>query len=243
MITTAGAQEKTALPGATYESIKTLPDWSGWWGLEGPLSAEFQRVRPPLKPQLMESFYKTLASDVGGFRDLYCRPNEFTGYSGGFVESIEFLFTPARVTLTSESGLIRRIYTDGRSLPKDVDFTTTGTSVGHWEGQTLVVETVGIDPKALYPQLTPAAIAIGRNAQVTERIFLSNPETLHEVTTVAPDILAAPDKRTRVYSRVHRSAALQISFCANHDRAVDPRTGKQRFDMTPPPDLPPPPAH
>jgi len=236
------AEEKAALPGATYDSIKSLPNWSGWWGLEGPMSVEIQRTPPPMKPDLMAAMAKQATGNDGGFRDLYCRPSEFTGYSGGFVESVEFLFTPGRVTLTNESGLIRRIYTDGRPLPKDVDATSTGMSVGHWEGQTLVVETAGINPKALYPQPYAGAVPIGRNARVMERITLRDPDTLQfDITTTAPDLFTAADKRTRVYSRVPKRTAQQISFCTDFDRAVDPKTGKQRFDMTPPADLPPPP--
>ena len=238
----ANAEEKTALPGSSYDSIKSLPDWSGWWGLEGPMPAEMQRVPPPLKPDLMAAMQKATAGNDGGLRDLFCRPSEFTGYSGGFVESVEFLFTPGRVTLTNESGLVRRIYTDGRSLPKDVDATTTGTSVGHWEGRTLVVETVGISPKALFPQPYVGAIPIGRNARVVERITLQDADTLEfDIAMTAPDIFTATDKRTRVYARVPKRIAQQISFCSNFDRAIDPKTGRQRFDMTPPKDLPPPP--
>ena len=43
----------------------------------------------------------------------------------------------------------RQIYTDGRSLPKDPDPNWTGYSVGTWQGDTLVVETVGITTRAL----------------------------------------------------------------------------------------------
>jgi hypothetical protein len=42
----------------------------------------------------------------------------------------------------------RQIYTDGRSLPKDPEPTWTGYSVGSWQGDTLVVETVGINTRA-----------------------------------------------------------------------------------------------
>ena len=238
----ANAQEKPTLPGATYDSIKSLPNWSGWWGLEGPTGAEMQRSPPPLKPELMAAMRGAATSDAGGFRDLYCRPVEFSGYSGGFVESVEFLFTPGRVTLTNESGLIRRIYTDGRSLPKDADATYTGTSVGHWEGQTLVVETSGLNPKALFPQPHVVSVPIGRNVKIVERIALRDAESLQfDITMIAPDIFTAPDKRTRVYARVPKRTAMQISFCTDNDRAVDQNTGKQRFDLTPPADLPPPP--
>ncbi|MEJ1963754.1 MAG: hypothetical protein WDO56_20215 [Gammaproteobacteria bacterium] len=238
----AGAQQKTALPGATYESLTSLPNWSGWWGLEGPLAVEYQQAPAPLKPELGARMQKLAASDEGGARGVYCRPSEFPGYSGGFVESVEFLFTPGRVTLTNESGLVRRIYTDGRPSPQDVDATTTGTSVGRWEGQTLVVETFSIDPRVLFPQPGPIALPIGRNVKVVERISLRDANTLQfDISTTAPDIFTRPDKRTRLYSRVPKRTALQVSFCTDNDRAIDGETGKQRFDMTPPADLPPPP--
>jgi hypothetical protein len=238
----ASAQHPAAARAAAIDSLKSLPDWSGWWGLEGPLSGEFQRTPPPLKPDLLAGMQNVMASDAGGFRDLYCRPSQFAGYSGGFAESIEFLFTPGRVTLTNESGLIRRIYTDGRSLPDQFDPSAAGLSVGHWEGQTLVVETTGIHPKALYPQPYAGAIPVGTNVRIVERISLRDPQTLQfDVTMTAPDIFTATDRRTRVYSRVPKHTALQISFCSDSDRAIDPKTGKQRFDMTPPADLPPPP--
>jgi hypothetical protein len=242
LVPPANAEEKAALPGATYGSIQSLPNWSGWWGLEGPLSVELQRLPPPLKPELKAATQAAVASDAGGLRNLYCRPAEFAGYSGGFVENVEFLFTPGRVTLTNESGLIRRIYTDGHSLPKNVDPTSTGTSVGHWEGPTLVVETTGLDPKVLFPQLFVGSVPVGRNVTIVERITLRDANSLQfDITMTAPDIFTAPDKRTRVYARVPKRTAMQISFCTDNDRAVDPKTGKQRFDLTPPADLPPPP--
>jgi hypothetical protein len=48
----------------------------------------------------------------------------------------------------------------------------------------------------------------------------------------------------RTYTRApDKSTANEITFCVGHDRSIDPTSGKQRFDMTPPPDLAPPPAH
>jgi len=42
----------------------------------------------------------------------------------------------------------RQIYTDGRALPKEFDYPAfLGYSVGHWEGDTLVVETAGFNDK------------------------------------------------------------------------------------------------
>jgi hypothetical protein len=231
--TVAGAAESTP-----------LPDWSGWWGLPGPMTAEFSKTPPPMAPEQLARFQGTSpAMDADPDPLRYCRPPQFTGYSGGFVDSVELLFTPGRVTLTNESGLLRRIYTDGRSLPQDVDPKNTGVSVGRWEGQTLVVETVGINPNARYPGAIQGAVPIGKNVMITERISLKEKNTLEfDIITVAPDIFRAPDRRKRVYTRLPKQTASEITFCTEQDRSIDPITGKQRFDMTPPADLPPPPS-
>ena len=42
----------------------------------------------------------------------------------------------------------RQIFTDGRELPKDPNPTWMGYSAGHWEGDTLVVESNGFNGKA-----------------------------------------------------------------------------------------------
>ena len=220
-----------------------LPDWSGWWGHGVPLPEELQRNPPPLKPEIRAGMLAAQGGNSALDPVLYCRPPQFTGSTGGFTEAVEFLFTPGRVTITNEMGLIRRIYTDGRPLPADPDLTNTGFSVGRWEGPTLVVDTVGINPRARYPGSVPGAPAIGTNVHITERIFLKEPATLQfDIVTEAPDVLTQPDRRTRLYTRVPKSAANEITFCSDDDRSIDPASGRQRFDMTPPADLPPPPA-
>jgi hypothetical protein len=60
---------------------------------------------------------------------------------------MEFLLTPGKVTIVIEAYTqVRHIYTDGRKLPEDPDEKFFGTSIGHWEGDTLVVETIGFSP-------------------------------------------------------------------------------------------------
>jgi hypothetical protein len=231
---------------AAAQPSPPLPDWSGWWGHGVPMPDELRRNPPPFKPEIGAAMRNAGALGSGTDTDpdplRYCRPLQFTGSSGGFTEAVEFLFTPGRVTITNEMGLIRRIYTDGRALPANPDFTNTGFSVGRWEGQTLVVDTVGINPEASYPGRGPGAPGIGAGAHITERIFLKDPGTLQfDIVTEAPAVLSQPDRRTRLYTRVPKTAANEITFCADNDRSIDPNTGKQRFDLTPPADLPPPP--
>lgn len=239
---TSRAEEKQPLPGMTYASIQSLPNWHGWWILNVPSLTEFQRQPPPMKPEDLIRYRAVRAQNVESDPNRWCRPAQFVGHSGGFVEDVEFLFTPGRVTLTNESGLIRRIYTDGRSVPQDLEANNTGTSIGHWEGETLVVETVGINPDAKYPDRGPGSLSIGKNVKITERIALKDANTLEfDVTIVAPDILTAPDQRKRMYSRASKQMPREVSFCVDFDRSIDPVTGRQRFDTTPPKDLPPPP--
>ena len=230
------AQPPSEPPRAGQASPARLPDWSGWWGYAP--AQQFQgnqalQAQVPLKPELLAA--ARVNPDGDALR--YCRPQQFTGSSGGFTEALEFLFTPGRVTLTNERGLLRRIYTGGQAIPADLDPTNTGLSVGHWEGETLVVETTRINPRALI-----AGVPIGESARITERISLKDPSTLQfEVTTVAPGALTQTHRVTLLYSRLPKTVANEITFCTEFDRSIDPASGQQRFDMTPPSDLPPPP--
>jgi hypothetical protein len=230
---------------ASADDAPALPDWSGWWGLDNAYNLEVSRFHPPpLRPADLAALRTAPARDVNADPLRYCRPRQFTGYSGGFAESVEFLFTPGRVTLTNESGLIRRIYVDGRAVPDDAEETYTGTSVGHWEGQTLVVQTVAIHPDARYPESHhPGWMRIGKHVRITERIALKDANTLEfEIVTVAPELFTAPDRRRRTYTRVPKQLAREVNFCVEFDRSFDPQTRTQRFDMTPPADLPKPPG-
>ena len=60
----------------------------------------------------------------------------------------EIIQIPGRILMFFEGQhTIRPIWMDGRKLPNDPDPTWYGYSVGHWEGDTLVVETVGFNEK------------------------------------------------------------------------------------------------
>jgi hypothetical protein len=226
---------------ATIGAEPGLPNWSGWWTNAPPITEEWLRQPPPLNPRAQAIWDRRLVpnSDVDPLRN--CRPLSFTGYSGGFEGALEFLFSPGRVTMASEDGRLRRIYTDGRAIPANQDASANGTSIGRWEGQALVVVTTELDPDNDYPTPNQGKMPIGRGARITERIVLRDPETLvFEIETIAPEVLREPDRRTRIYKRIQKSVAQEITFCARNDRSVD-ANGRQRFDMTPPEDLPPPP--
>lgn len=72
-------------------------------------------------------------------------PRIYTSRLGGPFEIIQ---TPGRVTMIFEyDHFVRQFYTDGRPHPEDLSPTWMGDSVGKWEGNTLVIDTVGFNDK------------------------------------------------------------------------------------------------
>jgi hypothetical protein len=85
----------------------------------------------------------------------------------------EILMTPGQVTIITEwAGDVRRIFTDGRGHPDDFLPSNQGHSIGHWEGDDLVVDTVGISPKA---SLNTLGTQQSERMHVTERFHEYKP--------------------------------------------------------------------
>jgi hypothetical protein len=75
---------------------------------------------------------------------------------------IEILDAPDRIVIKPENiALPRRIYLDGRDHPADLEPSWMGHSVGRWDGDVLVVDTVGTNGR------TRAMNGVGSNAQVS----------------------------------------------------------------------------
>ena len=57
--------------------------------------------------------------------------------------------TPRLIVILNEDLTYRQIFLDGRQLPKDPTPNFMGYSVGHWEGDTLVVQSAGLTDRTL----------------------------------------------------------------------------------------------
>jgi hypothetical protein len=104
------------------------------WG-----QARFDAAKPLVGPRAVpgEENAPSLRCDPDGPPKLLNLPNPF-----------EIVQIPGRVLMFFELGHIwRTIWTDGRPLPKDPDPTWLGYSVGKWEGDTFVVDTIGFNDK------------------------------------------------------------------------------------------------
>lgn len=250
-----------ALAAQDYAALSKWPDFTGFWiesrGAPGAAPAANpagQGVAPagppggftggaPLKPALAKRLADMNAPgfDPGG-RERYCSPFGFAGNNASLT-GFDLVYSPGRLTLINEEGLIRRIYV-GRTFPKDAVDSLGGTSIAHWEGSTLVVETAYIDPQSKFPMAVIAGSApIGKDARITEWFSMKGKKLTIKMTMIAPDLLTAPFTTTRSYQRDDAHWPIQRTSCVDNDRQIDPVTGKQRFDLTPPADLPPPPAN
>ena len=110
--------------------------------------------------------------------------------------------TVVAVLYESGTGRYRQIYMDGRKLPEDPNPTWLGYSVGHWEGDTLVVESAGFNDRTW---LDRAGHPHSENLRVTERfrrvdfghmqyqITFDDPETLTKPLTLSLAVNYRPD--------------------------------------------------
>jgi hypothetical protein len=215
-IVSAAGPQASGPQGDTHASIAKLPDWSGVWVI--PFEAFAQENARQNRPGSTSGPH--LTPEFAAVRDAAIRrmlaggrPDETAGPAGGvgcggpggmphvmrFAFGVELLFTPGRVTMLLEQGpTIRRIFTDGRKHTSDPDLSWAGESIGHWEGDTLVVDTTGISPMA---RLTNGIFTSG-NAHVTERIRRTD-RTHLQIDTVVEDpvVLQTPWRYSRIYER------------------------------------------
>lgn len=105
----------------------------------------------------------------------------------------------AKVTLLiyEYDHMLRRVYTDGRTLPEEPDPLWMGTSVGRWDGTDFVVETIGFNDKTWLDRLGHAH---SDKLKVTERFRRVGRDRLElDITMEDPVALARPWKTTFFY--------------------------------------------
>jgi hypothetical protein len=144
---------------------------------------------------------------------------------------MEFLMTPGKVTIIIEAYTqVRHIYTDGRPLPEDPDPKFFGTSIGHWQGDTLVAETVGFNDHVQLARGVPHTDKM----KIVERFRLTDPDTMSIETTITdPGVLTAPYITTGTLRR-HRNWTISEYVCEENNRNYVDQTGKAGINLTVP---------
>ena len=91
----------------------------------------------------------------------------------------------------------RRIYTDGRAHPDGYPITWMGHSIGHWDGDTLVADTIGINDQTW---LDRRGLPHSEALHIVERFRRVNPKTLEiEFTLDDPKAFAKPWRGKKVF--------------------------------------------
>ena len=133
------------------------------------------------------------------------------------VEPIYFIQTPKEVTMIFEGDAqIRRVYLD---VPHSANLKPSwyGESVGHYEGDTLVVDTIGLNNKTYVDNYrTPHS----ENLHVVERWKLADDMTLEVTLTVDdPETFHEPWKAVNRYRRIQRPRASE-EVCAENNQLL-----------------------
>lgn len=205
-----------------------LPNWTGLW--ETPISKEIttpsggsgrtgpSRVRfelaghPPYNSEWEQKYQSALADHAA----VAAQTDTFKGCGAGAPEYVksfpnimeapmvfQVVVTPEETLFVMDHGEVRHIYTDGRMHPGEEDLwpTPLGDSVGHWLGQTLVIDTIARTPGPI-SMFSPAA-ELSEQAHFIERVRQLDRNTLEDQLTIEdPPRLLRPWTVTLRFSRV-----------------------------------------
>jgi hypothetical protein len=111
---------------------------------------------------------------------------------------------------------VRRVFTDGRPLSAEPEATFNGESVGHWEGDVLVVTSFGFRQET---NLESSGLPKSDKAIAYERIWLADDDTLrNEITLVDPKAFSKPWTVIKTYKRAPPDFKLMPYVCLENNR-------------------------
>jgi hypothetical protein len=194
--------------------MSKYPNWKGQWDTVSPRfggqSIKYDPYKPfgppqqaPLTPEYQKIHEESMADQAkggqGNFLDhTKCIPGGMPSMMS--TPTMEYIITPETTYISTGSDL-RRIFTDGRPWPKDVEPTYQGYAIGHWldttgsgSYDTLEVETRGPFKGPRAYDATGLPLHFDNESTFKERLFLdkSDKNLLHDVITVSDHALTRP---------------------------------------------------
>jgi hypothetical protein len=221
-----------------------FPDWSGHWrsgppnrwdpakppgrGQEAPLTPEYQAI-------FEASMADQAAGGPGNDPSTWCYPAGMPRMMTA-IFSIEFINLPGITHILSETHPPRRIYTDGRSWPANLETLTSfaGYSIGQWVNpdkdghvQELRIETRGFKGPRNY-EPTGLPLHFDNETIIKERILLdpSDPALLKDEITTIDHALTRPWTVTKIYRRQRNQPWLH-NDCTENSQHV--RVGSETY--------------
>ncbi len=188
-----GAKADTTIAGPPHDPH----DLTGVWNLR-PKGSNFGRVPPNLTPEGEQLYKESKSSNSGQYTLEQTNDPVITkcfppGVPRIYLQPfpLQIVPTPKEVIILYEyDHTVRHIFTDGRKHPDDVTPTYMGNSIGTWDGDVFVVDTVGFNDKTWLDR-----VGHGHTDQlhVIERFHRVNLNDLElDVSMQDPKALATP---------------------------------------------------
>ncbi len=183
------------------------PDITGTWDYQGRVEAvrDINTNKPPAVPEVQALFDKRARLAAAGVTrrvaNMLCLPTGFPSMMQ-WKSPIVVLQTKGRVTIISEhdpgNDEPRTIYLN-KTMPAELDPSWNGYSVARWEGDTLVIQTAGLNDRG-----GVFGLPRGESTKITERLFLQDggKTLIDQVTVNDPKTLTKPWTVTLKYSRM-----------------------------------------
>jgi hypothetical protein len=212
------SEARTAGPARSNDDLLAAARRSPFWNL----GASF-RDGLPFTPWAAELHRQRMADNSKDNPDAHCLPMGFMQFHN-HGQPRKMIQTPDVIVILYEANAgVRQIFTDGRTLPKDAEPWWYGYSVGHWEGDTLMVESAAFrDLGWLDVEGSP----LTDKARIIERY--RRPDFGHldiEVTIDDPKAYTKPWTVT-VHQRLMADTELIEFVCQENEKDAPHLTGK-----------------
>lgn len=180
------------------------PDLSGYWNLPYvPNMARGDEASVPYTPEGRAAYKNHDSKDD---------PTGFCLYPGvprimGSPYPMQIIQTPKAVYFLFEyMDMWRTIYTDGRPHHAKVDSTFMGDSIGHWEGDTLIIDTTALNDRTW---LDTAGHQHSNQLHVIEKLRRTGPDSIaYQLTVDDPVMLTKPWVHDRVLTTLKPTPGL-----------------------------------
>jgi hypothetical protein len=223
------ADGKANLTAAVKRTPDGKPDLSGIWQR---ISPTYRRnIAVGLKPEEIQPWARELVEkrqeDLGkGHMSVRCLP-----WGPAYATSdrlFKIVQTPSLILLLDEGLVFRQIFMDGRPLETDPNPSWMGYSIGHWDGDTLVVESAGFNDQTW---LDSAGHPHTEALRMTERYRRRDFGHMDiEVTVADPMVYARPIKMP-ITAELRPDTELLESVCnENAEKSLEHWTGKASDD-------------
>ncbi len=226
-----------AMPAAQAQDLSKLPDWSGQWRRPEGIGIQWdQSKRPgrtqqaPLTPEFQALYEAGLADQAAGGQGL--DPTGTCISSGmprmmSIIFPMEIIVTPKTTYIITDYTPPRRIFTDGRTFPDDIEPTMNGYSIGRWtepdsDGRFTALE---VETRAMKGPRTYEASGIplhpDNQSIVKERLYLdkANKDIFHDEITTIDHALTRPWTVTKNYRR-ETKPIWYFNECSENNRHV-----------------------